>query len=160
MERVGIRVSPNGAFGGMGSEDNVETFTYLASALSHYNIGYLHVMDGLTFGAPNKLCRPLTLYEMKKAFDDGHIMANAGFTKDTAEGVLRSGAADLIAFGRPYISNPDLVERFVNDWPLASEADCKHWWDAPVNEEDIPKGYLTYLPYQPPLTISYVCCSY
>jgi 2,4-dienoyl-CoA reductase-like NADH-dependent reductase (Old Yellow Enzyme family) len=136
----------------MGSSDNVETFTYLANALSHYPLAYLHVMDGQGFGSVNHLCRPLTLYEMKKAFEEGPIMADVAFTKETAEGVLRSGAADLIAFGRPFISNPDLVDRFTNDWPLAPDADQKEWWTAPEKEEDIPKGYLTYLPFQPPLT--------
>lgn len=55
-------------------------------------------------------------------------MANVGVTKDIAEGLIRSSAADMVSFGRPYISNPDLVERFTNDWPLAPTAEYPTWW--------------------------------
>jgi N-ethylmaleimide reductase len=51
------------------------------------------------------------------------IMANSGYTQETAEAAIRDGNADLIAFGRPLLSNPDLVERFANGWPLNSPAD-------------------------------------
>ncbi|OWY97364.1 12-oxophytodienoate reductase, partial [Phytophthora megakarya] len=48
----------------------------------------------------------------------GVVIANNNYTRDIAEGAIRSGAADLVGFGRPYISNPDLAERFQNDWPI------------------------------------------
>jgi 2,4-dienoyl-CoA reductase-like NADH-dependent reductase (Old Yellow Enzyme family) len=67
-------------------------------------------MDGLGFGFHGK-CKTVNLFEMKKAFE-GLVIGNVGFTRDTAEGAVRTGAADLIAFGRAYISNPDLVEKF------------------------------------------------
>lgn len=126
-ERIGLRISPNGSFGGMGSEDNAEVFPQFAKAISGYGLAYLHIMDGLSFGAHEK-SRYLHPHEMKAAFK-GPIMANVGLTRDLAEGMLRSGAVDFACFGRPYIANPDLPERYLNDWPLNAEAEYKTWWN-------------------------------
>jgi N-ethylmaleimide reductase len=115
-DRIGVRVSPNGGFGGMGSEDNFEMYTYLLEKLSTHGLGYLAILDGFGFGYHNK-CRLMTAFDAKKAFK-GTVMANCSYTRDTAEGALRSGAADMVSFGRPYMSNPDLAERFQHDWPL------------------------------------------
>ena len=52
----------------------------------------------------------------------------------TAEGAIGTGAADLIAFGRPYLSNPDLVERFTNGWPLAELAPYDQWFTPPYED--------------------------
>ncbi|GKY91766.1 hypothetical protein MPSEU_000148300 [Mayamaea pseudoterrestris] len=125
-DRVGFRLSPNGAFGGMGSEDNFETFIHVAKTMNELKPAYLHLMDGLGFGFHNK-CKVVRAADIRKVFD-GPIIANVGLTKETAEGLVRSGAADLVAFGRPYIANPDLVERFQNNWPLAESTDQAHWW--------------------------------
>jgi N-ethylmaleimide reductase len=76
----------------------------------------------------------------------GPIIANICYTKDIAEGVIRSGAADMVSFGRPFISNPDLVERFTNDWPLAADAPYAHWWVP----SDGPIGYTDYPAFVPP----------
>lgn len=124
--RIGIKLGPNGNFGDMGSIDNYETFIYLAGVLKPYNLAFLEICNGLGFGY-HGLCQPVTLYDMKKSFD-GLIIANVGLTKDKAEGVIRSGTADMVSFGRPYISNPDLVERLTNSWPLAPEAEYPTWW--------------------------------
>lgn len=141
-EGVGLRLSPNGAFGGMGSEDNWETFSYVASELKRYNLAYLHVMDGLGFGFHGK-DRAVTLFDVKSRFG-GTVMGNVGFTRDTADGAIRTGAADLVAFGRPYISNPDLAERFAADVPLTPSPPPERWYrggehdyvDWPAHEED------------------------
>ena len=124
--RIGVRISPNGVFGGMGSADNKEMFQYVAKALNKYGLSYLHVMDGLGFGFHN-LGEAVTCADIRKYFDSA-IISNVGLTKEIAEGMVRSGAADLVAFGRLYISNPDLPERFANDWPLAETAGYEHWW--------------------------------
>jgi len=124
--RIGVRLSPNGVFGGMGSEDNFETFPYVAKELSKYGLGYLHVMDGLGFGYHNK-CAVVRLYDMKKNFE-GTVISNVTLTKEIAEGIIRSGAADLVAFGRKYISNPDLAARFANGWPLNEDPPYETWW--------------------------------
>ena len=146
-DRVGVRLSPNGVHGGMGSEDNFDTFVAVAKKLNTYGLAYLHLMDGLGFGFHNK-CQPVTLFDMKKHFD-GSIIGNVGFTKETAEGALRTGACDMIAFGRPYISNPDLVERFKNDWPLEPQAPMSGWYGRFADPEKCLEGYTTFKPYQP-----------
>lgn len=142
-DRVGVRISPNGAYGGMGSEDNDVMFPFVAKQLSSYGLAYLHVMDGLGFGFHEK-CKVVTLFDIKKEFN-GPIMSNVGHTKETAEGVIRSGAADMVAFGRPYLSNPDLVERFKNDWPLNPSPGHETWFCT----DPLEKGYTDYSPYKP-----------
>lgn len=126
VERIGFRISPNGAFGGMGSEDNPEMFAFVASELNKKKIGYLHVMDGLGFGYHGK-APPVKCATIRKHFD-GAIFCNVGLTRDVAEGMVRSGAADAAVFGRLYMSNPDLPERFANDWPLEEPAPYETWW--------------------------------
>ncbi|KAF1779158.1 Aldolase-type TIM barrel [Phytophthora cactorum] len=102
--RVGVRLSPNGVYGGMGSEDNYETFTYMG-------LCYLATHDGFGFGRSDK-CRVFTVFELKTLFK-GRVMVTCSYTRDQAEGVLHAGVADLVGFGRPFL-------RFRNDWPLVS----------------------------------------
>jgi len=124
--RVGVRLSPNGAFNDMGSPDYRETYTYVAQQLNTYGLAYLHVMDGLAFGF-HDLGEPMTLTEFRQVFD-GALIGNCGYSQETAEAAIAQNHADMIAFGRPYISNPDLVERFANDWPLNEIADMSVWY--------------------------------
>lgn len=147
--RVGIRFSPNGATSGsMGSADNYDAFVYYISRLNKYNLGYLHLMDGLTFGWHN-LCRQVKLADARKVFD-GPIIGNVGYGKLTAEGAINTGAADLIAFGRDWISNPDLPARYENDWPLTPQ-DSSTWYHYPGFPEGDPSfGYSDYKNYSPP----------
>lgn len=125
-DRVGVRISPNGAYNDMGSEDYREQFLYVAEQLDSFGLCYLHVMDGLGFGF-HELGEAMTLREFRGVFN-GPLMGNCGYTKETAEAAIAAGDADVISFGRPFISNPDLVERFANDWPLADEADVSTWY--------------------------------
>jgi N-ethylmaleimide reductase len=141
--RIGFRLSPNGVFGDMGSDDNNVMFPYVAKEMNKYGLAYLHVMDGLGFGYHN-LCPPVTMYDFRKVWD-GPLMCNVGLTKDEAKGMLRSGTTDLVAVGRPYISNPDLADRWINDWPLNSDADYMTWWQAGIGA----KGYTDYPFYEP-----------
>lgn len=137
--RIGVRLSPNGAFNDMGSTDFREQFTYAASQLNHFGLAYLHVVDGLGFGFHN-LGEAMTLSEFRRVFS-GPLMGNCGYTLDSANAAITAGNADLIAFGRPFISNPDLVERFQNGWPLAAEADMSAWY-SPLGGQgytDFPK---------------------
>jgi N-ethylmaleimide reductase len=124
--RVGVRLSPNGVFNDMGSPDYREQFTYVASQLDGFGLAYLHVMDGLAFGF-HSLGEPMTLAEFREVFH-GPLIGNCGYTQETAEQAIAQGHADLIAFGRPFISNPDLVERFKNSWPLAEPAPMSDWY--------------------------------
>jgi N-ethylmaleimide reductase len=124
-DRVGVRLSPNGVFNDMGSPDYREQFLYVAQQLDAYNLAYLHVMDGLAFGF-HDLGTPMSLEDFRAVFH-GPLMANCGYTQEAAEAALVAGHADLIAFGRPYITNPDLVARFANGWPLAPDAPVTVW---------------------------------
>lgn len=140
-KRVGVRLSPNGVFNDMGSADFREQFTFVASQLDRFGLAYLHVMDGLAFGF-HKLGEPMTLAEFRKAFH-GPLIGNCGYTQDAAEKAIAEVHADLIAFGRPFISNPDLVERFKNGWPLAADAPMSDWY-LPTGE----KGYTDFPAHQ------------
>lgn len=124
--RVGVRLSPNGNFNDMGSTDYRETFTYVIQQLNNYSLGYLHVLDGLGFGF-HELGEPFTLVELRKIYD-GMLMGNCGYDRHDAEKAIANGDADLIAFGRSYISNPDLVARFANNWELNPDADMRIWY--------------------------------
>lgn len=139
--RVGVRFSPNGVFNDMGSPDYRETFVYGAALLNAYPLAYLHVMDGLAFGF-HGLGEPMRLSEFRAVFR-GPLMGNCGYEQAAAEAVLHAGDADLIAFGRPFIANPDLVERFANGWPLAEPADPSVWYSFG------PQGYADFPPYRP-----------
>src|SRR5258707_167844 len=123
--RVGVHLSPNSPFNGMGSPDYREQFTYVAGQLGGFGLAYLHVVDGLAFGFHN-LGEPMTLAEFRRVFH-GPLIGNCGYTGETAEKAIASGDADLISFGRSFISNPDLVERFRNDCPVADPAPMSDW---------------------------------
>jgi N-ethylmaleimide reductase len=123
--RVAVRLSPNGVFNDMGSPEFREQFLYAARELNAYGLSYLHVMDGLAFGT-HGLGEPVTLAEARAVFT-GPLMGNCGYTQEMAETAIANGHADLIAFGRPYITNPDLVQRFANGWPLAPDAPVTVW---------------------------------
>jgi len=139
-ERVGVRLSPNGVFNDMGSPDFRETFLYTIKALNRLNLAYVHIMDGFAFGF-HEQGEPMTLAEFRAEYD-GIIMGNCGYTKEMAEERLAAGDADLAAFGRPYITNPDLVERLKNDWPLRPAEDMSLWYTPG------PEGYTDYKPYR------------
>ncbi len=138
--RIGVRLSPNGNFNDMGSPDFRETFLAAAAELNRHGLAYLHVVDGLGFGF-HKQGEPMTLAEFRAVFT-GPLMGNCGYTQETAEAAIAAGHADLIAFGRPFISNPDLAERFANGWPLAPTAPMSDWYSFE------PKGYADFPAYR------------
>ena len=138
--RVGVRLSPNGKVNDMGSEDFRPTFLYVAGQLNQYSLAYLHVIDGIKFGF-HELGVPMTLKEFRAVFT-GPLMGNCGYTRASAEQAIADGDANLISFGRPYISNPDLVERYTHDWPLAPDAPMEDWFTPKE------KGYIDFPAYQ------------
>lgn len=138
--KIGVRLSPNGNYNNMGSPEYRELFSYVAQQLNIYGLAYLHIVDGLEFGFHN-LGKQMTLSEFKEVFQ-GPLMGNCGYTKESAEATINAGNADLIAFGRPYISNPDLVERFANNWPLNPSAEMKDWYSFGA------EGYIDFPTYQ------------
>jgi N-ethylmaleimide reductase len=136
--QVGVHLSPNGIYNDMGSPDFRETFLYVAKQLNLYGLAYLHVVDGLAFGF-HELGPSMTLAEFRDVFK-GPLIGNCGYTQETAEAVIRNHRADLISFGRPFISNPDLVERFANGWPLNPPAHEKVWFSFDeVGYTDFPR---------------------
>ena len=116
MEPITIWVSP----------DYRETFLYVTEKLNSYGLAYLHLLNGLAFGF-HELGTPMQLSEFRAVFKSP-LMGNCGYTQETAEKDVREHCADLIAFGRPFISNPDLVERFTNGWELNAPARMKDWY--------------------------------
>lgn len=138
--RVGVRLSPNGNYNDMGSPDFRETFTYVVQELNQYGLGYLHLIDGLEFGF-HELGEPMTLAEIKQVYD-GTLIGNCGYDRADAEKAIAAGDADLIAFGRPIISNPDLVDRFANNWSLNPSNDVSVWYSFDA------EGYTDFPTYQ------------
>ncbi|TMW68943.1 hypothetical protein Poli38472_001099 [Pythium oligandrum] len=141
-DRIGVRIMPNWHYAQMGSEDNAEMFTYVMQQLSKHMLSYLAIMDGEGTGYHGK-CRNLTIFDAKTHFK-GIVFGTASYTRDIAEGALRSGAADAIGFARLFITNPDLVERFQNDWPLAPGTEYGNLWNPFKGVE----GYNTFPKYE------------
>ena len=141
-DRIAVRLAPNGAFNDMGSPDYRETFTYAAEQLDSHGLAYLHVVDGLAFGF-HELGEAMTLEDFRSVFH-GPLMGNCGYDQESAEAAIARGAADLIAIGRPYINNPDLVERYRNGWPLAVDSDFATWYSGVPTSD----GYTDYAAYQ------------
>jgi N-ethylmaleimide reductase len=125
--RVGVRLTPNSIYNDMGSPDFRETFLYVAQQLNTYGLGYLALIDGLKFNGFHELGEPMGTAEFRDVFT-GAIIANSDYTQATASVAIQEGSADLIGFGRPIISNPDLVERFANGWLLNPPADPSVWF--------------------------------
>ena len=139
-EKVGVRLSPNGVFNDMGSEDFRETYLYTIKELNKLNLGYVHIMDGLAFGFHNK-GEPMILHEFREHYT-GVIVGNCGYNKEVAMQRVEAGDADIVAIGRPFITNPDLVERWQNGWDLEPSEDMSLWYTEGA------EGYTDYAPYR------------
>ena len=114
--RTGIRLSPRNPNGGISDSDPVATFSRAAEKLSAYNLAYLHVMEPLP-GHPRAAEGERVSPHMRKAFKGAFIL-NGGFTKELGEKAIANNEGDAVAYGVPFIANPDLVERFRNNAPL------------------------------------------
>jgi len=107
--RVGIRLSPYGVFNGTGAYPGVETqYLALTQELSDLGLAYIHLLDHSAMGAPP--VPPEIKAQLRSAFQGIFVLAG-GFDRAGAESALKAGQADLIAFARPYLANPDLVQR-------------------------------------------------
>ena len=126
-KRVGVRISPDGTFNDMSDSDPVSTFGTAVRLLNQIHPAYLHVVEG-QFD-----CKLL-----RGAFS-GLYMANGGYDFARGNAALASGAADLIAYGMPFIANPDLPWRFANNAPLAEANPGKLYGGDEL-------GYTDYLP--------------
>jgi N-ethylmaleimide reductase len=135
-DKTAIRLSPYGVNGGMTAYPEIDaTYSHLASRLDSMGILYVHLVDHSSMGAPPV---PESIKKtIHEKFRNTFILAG-GFSHDLAEKDLLRGAADLISFGKPFISNPDLVERMMNGWPINTSWDMKTFYSA----DD--KGYTDY----------------
>jgi len=134
-ERVGIRLSPYGVNAGMVAYPEIdETYRRLVPALAATGIQYLHLVDHSAMGAPPV---PAALkQELRQLWPHTFILAG-GFDRASAEAALREGRADLVAFGRPFLSNPDFVTRLERNLPLNAP-------DFGTFYTPGPKGYTDY----------------
>lgn len=119
-DRVGVRVSPNGTWGGMGDSNPAALFSHVAEQLNQFGLAYLHVVDPRIVNNVEReegYVAPVAAGQLSKIFK-GSVLAAGGFTREDAENTLQKGDADAIVFGRFFIANPDLVERFKNGYTL------------------------------------------
>jgi N-ethylmaleimide reductase len=120
--RTGIRISPVSPASGLSDSDPSAVFFPLVDEIDRAGLVYVHVIEGATAG-PRDFA-PFDFQALRARFR-GAWMVNNGYTRDMAIAAVASGYADLVAFGRPYIANPDLVERLRVDAPL-NEIDEAH----------------------------------
>lgn len=105
--RIGVRLSPENQFNNMQDSQPQTTFSAVVDMLSGHQLAYLHVLEGSMVDGE----RLVDYAELKRRFG-GLYMANNGYTQASADQALQQGAADMVAFGKLYIANPDLPERF------------------------------------------------
>jgi N-ethylmaleimide reductase len=132
-ERTGVRISPQNTQNDIADSDPQALFNYVSERLSGKGLAYLHIIEGDTSGLP---VPPFDYKNLKRLFG-GLVIANNGFDKPHANKAIANRRADLIAFGKPFIANPDLVIRLFLDAPLL-----------PVNRETLyggsEQGYTDY----------------
>jgi N-ethylmaleimide reductase len=135
-KRVGMRLSPHGVNAGMTAYPEIEeTYRTLTLALADTGLQYLHLVDHSAMGAPPV---PAALkLALRKAWPRTFILAG-GFDRAGAEEVLRDGGADLVAFGRPFLANPDLVARLEHGAPLNAPDFATFYTSGPRGYTDYP----------------------
>ena len=135
-ERTGIRLSPYGIASDMPHYPEIDaTYGYLSEQLNKIGIAYIHQVDHSAMGAP---AVPVEIKkEIRKQFKN-RIIQCGGYDLERAEADIENGLCDLVAFGRPFINNPDLVERLKNNWPLSQDLHMDSFYTADKN------GYTDY----------------
>ena len=133
--RIGMRISPTSERKGMGDESPEKLARAIGQCAQDFGIAYVHLIEPIASGFMEKPDRPV-MEDLRRDFS-GAIIQNGSFDARTAGDFIAEGKADAISFGRPYIANPDLVERFRQGLPLAEP----NFDFAYVGDE---KGYLDY----------------
>jgi N-ethylmaleimide reductase len=134
---TGIRLSPYGAFNSMQPDDEMDSlYIYLANELSKLKLAYIHIVDHSAMGAPEV---PDSVKSAIRDNFNGSIILSGGYDRDRANTDLDANKGDLVAFGRPYLSNPDLARRLKEGSPMA-EADMDTFY-SPGEQ-----GYTDYAP--------------
>lgn len=140
--RVGLRISPFGRLHDMRPYDTeAETWLALIGELNQRALAYLHLSDQHTIGTSGLPGIPADFLKLIRKMYAGTLIAAGGFDKATGQEALDAGLLDLIAIGRPFISNPDLVERLANDWPT-TPAEQEAYYGTGV------EGYIDYPRYR------------
>jgi N-ethylmaleimide reductase len=116
-DRTGVRLSPVSSAGAISCSDPQPQYDHIAERLNALGIVYLHVVEGAT-GGPRDAA-PFNFAALRARFKNTYL-ANNGYDLPLAKARLAEGQADLFAFGRPFIGNPDLVERLKSGAPLAA----------------------------------------
>lgn len=140
--RVGVRLGPSGTYGGMSDSNPEATFGYVAEQMNQFRLAYLHVIEPRIRGN-NEVSdglKPMASAKIRKLFR-GKIIAAGGFHADDAEAIVDHGDADLVAFGRQFIANPDLPKRLERGLPLTP-------YDRTTFYEGGAHGYVDYPFYQ------------
>jgi len=136
--RVGLRVSPLNSYNDMRDSDPVGLVRWLGKRLNDFDLAYWHVMRGDFFGLQNGD----VMTPARESFD-GVLIGNMGYDANEADAAIASGQVDAVAFGKPFIANPDLPERIRDGLPLAEPDETTFYtWDA--------KGYTDYPRYAAP----------
>jgi N-ethylmaleimide reductase len=135
-DKTGIRLSPYGVASDMPHYPEIDaTYNYLSSQLNNLGIAYIHLIDHSAMGAPEV---PMSIKKLIRNNFKNALILSGGYDKERANIDIESGLGDLVAFGRPFINNPDLVERFRNDWPLSQDLKMDLFYAADEN------GYTDY----------------
>lgn len=109
-DRVGVRLSPGGTFNDMCDSHPAETFGYVAKRLATMNLAYLHLIE--PSATPGEHPLPDLSARFFRSLYPGTLIVAGGYTFERATAAVKAGLADLVAFGQPFLANPDLVERF------------------------------------------------
>ncbi len=125
-DRVGLRISPENTANDIADSDPQTLFNAVASAISGKGLAYLHVIEGDMRAAPDTPRSNFDYAAIHKAFG-GLYIANLNFDKARANAAIAEGRVDMVAFGKLFIANPDLVTRFLLDAPL-NKADAKTFY--------------------------------
>jgi N-ethylmaleimide reductase len=138
--KTAIRLSPYGVASDMPHYPEIDaTYDYLSKQLNQLGIAYIHLVDHSAMGAPTV---PLELKKLIRNNFKNTIILAGGYEKERAESDLQSGLGDLVAFGRPFINNPDLVARMQNDQTLCEALNMDQFYTADE------KGYTDYPTFQ------------
>jgi len=136
QEKTGIRLSPYGVASDMPHYDEIdETYDYLSKQLNDLEIAYIHLVDHSAMGAPEV---PLKIKKIIRQNFKNTIILAGGYDAEKAESDLHEKLGDFIAFGRPFINNPDLVTRLKNNLPLSQDLKMDLFYSADEN------GYTDY----------------
>ena len=133
-DKTGVRLSPANPFNDMHDSNPQALFNYVTEQLNQFNLAYLHVVEGGIAGGG--VADPFDFAVMRQLYK-GAYMANLSYDKARGNAAIASGHADVIAYGVPFLANPDLVERYKIDAPL-NEANSKTFYGG------AEKGYTDY----------------